>query len=274
MATRALETAAEEIVDFPMPISHLFRNTVPAPFSSFAWRHWQTEHVRRTARPVHQLSENPFFLTLSMLFSETGASVFTQRRARARRWQCIMAYCFFAIVISQPGSDGDATTTQHWMFMAFIVSTIAFLRAQSDLTSCMYGEAMAYAHAPAPTSILQGVPYMLLSAAAVVLCMIGYASMYASGGMNGYLIGLAAYVALGAAAGANALDGTLPGTIAKGDETRYQIKKVVDNKTTYKDTLSGLRTADKTTKEEADTHAGIGKAGGAFVPGAAASSQP
>jgi len=270
MATRTLEAVEESYVDFPMPILHLFRNVVPAPYSSFAWRHWQAEHVRRGVRPVHQFSENPFFLTLSMLFTETGASVFTQRRNRARRWQCIMAYCFFAIIISQPASNGDATKMHHWMFMAFLVSTIAFVRAQSDLTSCMYGETMAYAHAPATTVMMQGVPYTLLAAAAAVLCMIAYAANHASEGMQGYLLVVSVYIALGAAAGANVLDGSLAGTTTKVDTDRYQVKKVLKNKAEYTDTLTKVRDADKEIQKEADTHKGIKVAKALFVPGAAA----
>ena len=163
------------LVNMQMPLLHLFRNVIPAPFSSFSWRHYSTEHVRRRVRTVDPVPENPFVSLISMLTCEEGATVYSRRRASCRRWQSVMAYLFCLILLEPPQDEhpGVATQTHHTFFLAFLVSTSVFLAAQNLTTRLLFGELIAEGHKRAPMGIeLPSIPIAIGSAAILTLLSI------------------------------------------------------------------------------------------------------
>lgn len=247
---QALALATGFHKDSSLPLLHLFRNVVPAPFSSFAWRHYDTEHVRLAVKPVRHQAQFPLLSLLSLMFSETGASVYTRRRTRARRWQCIMAYCFFALLLCEPQDDGTISSAQNWLFFAFALSVVTFLRVQHDVTSCLYGENMAEAHAEAGMGLLAGMPYSSIAGATGVVCAAAFASSSpGSGSAHWFLFLFSVYVIIATAADANLFAEQLDvGEVGGSD--RYLVSNVVRNKATYKNVKNALRKADKQSTDE------------------------
>lgn len=136
---------SKSLILHPYPILHGFRNCVPAPFSSYAWREIAYESVRQTAREsVDPLSElDP----LAVLWRRAGRTNYGTALRNLRRCQRFIAWCLFCLIITTEKTDSTdenkTTGLQNTLFFAMWMFVLVYVWSHVSASTALYESSKA-----------------------------------------------------------------------------------------------------------------------------------
>ena len=157
-AEEMVQKLSKRLIVHPYPMLHGFRNCVPAPFSSYAWREFAYESVRQTARESKTYwtaASGPNLDPLSVLWRRAGQTKYGFALRNLRRCQRFIAWSLFCLMLTtekkmaddaaetNDREDGGKTTTnlQNTLFFAMWMFVVAWVWSHVEASTALYEQA-------------------------------------------------------------------------------------------------------------------------------------